>query len=218
MPKKPNDQKPQEVSKPESYRKAKPIKGGLAAILLAIAGICGLLATWAGVKDHHTTMTTATIVGAICFAWAGYLHWKPDKEQDERPKKTESPSSKALHKSINSASQSEEQPDWTRYRKDYIQDIFWRWHYKPHTDTRPLDLQPYCYECDPPSELQHCIGPYGLEDNVTWLTCSKHPRQYRIEGNYHRPYASIEKIIQENIRSGKYKEILARQEGKNRLQ
>jgi len=77
-----NNQERKEEPKSENGSKAKPINDRLAFVLVAIGGICSLVAAWAAVKNHQTMLTVSVIAGIFSFALACCFHWIPSKEHN----------------------------------------------------------------------------------------------------------------------------------------
>src|SRR5436190_13924269 len=79
MSQQPNEEEHHEVTKAKSDSNAEPIKTGAAAILTALAIVCGLIGTWAAANSHYTTLSVAIIVGIISVGLASWLAWPPKK-------------------------------------------------------------------------------------------------------------------------------------------
>lgn len=237
MSRQPDNRQPEKKSHSEGYSEAKPINDR-AAILVVVAGACGLVATWGGANNHHTTMTIAIIVGLLSFMLAGYLHWTPSKQRDNQTGPqlsldaplsqlvTEpSKASKEAPNTIPVASKRDVEASEPfkpfkgpipfnalppRWLK-YTEDKFYKiiWHWHY---TLEFDSEPHGVKPYCP-ECGREIGGYRYSDGRTGgyavhIECKFHP-SINYDCGYD-DYAHIRKLIRQKIDDGSYDEVVTR--------
>ena len=87
VPQDPKHQEREVKAEAKDYGNAKPIRERLAAVFVAIGGICGLILSWALATSHQTTAKAAIVVGILSFTLAACFHWVPHNNKDEDDEK-----------------------------------------------------------------------------------------------------------------------------------
>ncbi len=238
MSRQPDNQQRKEKPESESDRKAKPIEDRLAAVFALIGCICGLVATWGGVDNHHTTMILAIIVGVLSFVTAAFLHWVPNKTPNKdvdvlrdslaqlrlfESASLSEPRAESRIEPIRNPLQPLKPPDgklWMEYTEDVFHGVIWRWHYKPEIDNTPRDLTPYCPECINPQPLHHSRlvssdKDKGSRRGTCIMNCPNHKTQmYFIpverESNFGL-FGNIKRDVQQKLKEGSWVEVVNKQ-------
>jgi membrane protein implicated in regulation of membrane protease activity len=108
---------------------------------------------------------------------------------------------------------SESPSSYTLYTKDVFYDVIWKWHYKPEFRDMPLDLTPFCPDCERPLMTEYPWGGDLFMEPTDgglhrYMTCSVHRKDHCFPVDRQGNYVTVIEEILNNIKTGKWKEIV----------
>jgi hypothetical protein len=112
--------------------------------------------------------------------------------------------------------------NYTLYTKDVFDGIIWKWRYRFEFGQKPLDLTPHCPDCERQLVVLDILDGDGVfvdpdyRQRYKYVACPVHRKDYDIPVDRQGDYITVMAVIMNNIESGKWEEIVDRQENRIR--
>jgi hypothetical protein len=99
-------------------------------------------------------------------------------------------------------------PSYTLYTKDVFLGVIWKWHYKPEFGEMPLNLTPYCPDCERQLMTEYPWGGDTFMEPTDggphrYMTCSIHRKDHCFPVDRQGNYITVITEILNNIKNGK---------------